>query len=65
MSRFDGEIPPRRVAPIKRTFGTRCVGCGKPGKYLCAWCSELQRVTLERVAKLWSTVENRFAARRA
>jgi hypothetical protein len=54
-----------RVAPIKRTRLTSCAGCGKIGKFLCANCREFQRVTLERVGKLWGTLENRFAARRA
>ena len=53
------------VAPIKRTRLTSCAGCGKIGKFLCADCREFQRITLERVGKLWGTLENRFAARRA
>jgi len=66
MSRFDSEIPPRRVAAVKRKAIARCVGCGKFYAWpLCRECKALQDCLLERVAKLWGTLENRFAARRA
>ena len=54
-----------RVAPIKRTRLTNCVGRGKIGVFLCRQCRELQSATLARIGKLWGTLENRFAARRA
>jgi len=56
---------PRRVAPIKRTRLTSCAGCGKIGKFLCRDCKEWNDAVRRRVAKLWGTLENRFAARRA
>lgn len=57
-----------RVAPIKRTYpapAARCIGCGSFGAWLCVHCRELQDAVRERVAKLWSTVENCFATRKA
>jgi hypothetical protein len=65
VSRYDAEVPPLRVAPIKRTRLTNCVGCGRIGVFLCNDCRELNEAIRVRVAKLWGTLENRFAARRA
>ena len=53
------------VAPIKRTRLTSCCGCGKIGQFLCRDCKALNDAIRVRVAKLWGTLENRFAARRA
>lgn len=55
-----------RVAKIKRTAIARCIGCGKFYEWpLCAECRDLQACVLARIAKLWGTVENCFAAKRA
>lgn len=51
------------IATIKRTYATRCVGCARPGQYLCHWCKELQDALLARIAKLRGTVAAVFAER--
>ena len=49
-------VSTRRVRVIDQ-----CVGCGKFYVRLCPACSELQRLTLSRIAKLLGTLEWRFA----
>ena len=42
----------------------RCMGCGKIGNLMCNHCLELYRKTIERVEKLWSTMELHCASKR-
>jgi hypothetical protein len=41
----------------------RCLGCGKVGTVMCPYCLELYRKTVERIGKLWGTMELHCASK--
>lgn len=66
VSGLAGTLDPKATRPILPYFDglERCVGCGRFHTYLCPWCRELEGLTRIKVGKLFSTIEQRFAARR-
>jgi len=50
---------------MKGTYATqqRCIGCGKPGCFLCYHCHEFHKKTVVRVEKLWGTLFRKFSTR--
>ena len=49
------------VDELERPVVPHCYGCGKLGIFLCANCEELQSAVIRRSAKLYTTLEGRFA----
>lgn len=49
---------------MKHEFGERCIGCGKLGALVCVHCRAFLDAAHKKMAKLWGTIEFRFAMSR-